>query len=229
MYLPLAAVVSIAVIGVFLLGRRLMPSAKAGAAAAALAVAVCVGVLGAQTRDRNRVYWRAEGLWQDTVAKRPNDSRARVAYGEALAEAGRPGDAEAQFRAALAMAPDDPAARVRMGAVLAQQGRFDEAVPHLERAVALRPDDPDAHRFLGEVHAVRGRDSLAVRHLEQALVLLPRDARVMGRLAAILSNPRDPSVRNVARARDLAREAVLVTGGRDPRFVELLRQLEEQR
>jgi len=92
---------------------------------------------------------------------------ARVAYGEALANAGRLADAEAQYRTAIALAPDDPAARVRMGAVLAQQGRIDEAVPHLERAVALRPRDPDANRILAEMHAARGQDLVAVRHLDR--------------------------------------------------------------
>jgi len=204
MYLPLAAVVSSVVVGVFLLGQRLVPSAKARAVAAAVAVAVGVGVLGAETRDRNRVYWSAVGLWQDTVAKRPNDSRARVAYGEALADAGRLAEAEAQLRAGISMAPNDPNARVRLGAVLAQQGRFDEALPQLERTVTLRPDDVDAHRFLGEIYAMRGRETAAVRHLEQALAIVPRDVRVLARLAAILVSAQDPSVRNAPRARQLA-------------------------
>ena len=161
MYLPLAAVIAAVVIGGFLLGRRWMPSPRVGMGVAAIALAACVGVLAAETRNRNRVYWSAESLWGDTVAKRPNDARARVAYGEALADAGRLADAEVQFRTAIALAPDDPAARVRMGAILAQQRRIDEAIPHLERAVALRPDDPDAHRFLADISAARGQDLAA--------------------------------------------------------------------
>ena len=43
------------------------------------------------------------------------------------------------------------------------------------------------------------------------------DPRLMARLAALLAGSRDPLVRNVARARELAREAVRLTGGRDPR------------
>jgi len=229
MYLPLAAVVAAVVAGGFQFGRRWVPSPKVGLGVAAIALVACAGVLAAETRERNRVYWSAESLWGDTVAKRPNDERARVAYGEALAGAGRLADAEAQFRTAIALAPDDPAARVRMGAVLAQQGRIDEAIPHLERAVALRPDDPDAHRMLAEMHAARGQDLVAVRHLELALATVPGDPRLMARLATLLAGSEDPLVRNVARARELAREAVRLTGGRDPRMLEVLSAAETAR
>jgi len=229
MYLPLAAVIAAAVIGWFQLGRRWVPSTKVGMGVAAIALVGCAGVLAAETRARNRVYWSAESLWGDTVAKRPNDERARVAYGEALAGVGRLADAEAQFRTAIALAPDDPAARVRMGAVLAQQRRIDEAIPHLERAVALRPDDPDAHRFLAEILAARGEEASAVRHLELALATVPGDPRLMARLATLLAGSEDPLVRNVARARELAREAVRLTGGRDPRMLDVLSAVQAAR
>jgi len=228
MYLPLAAVIAGVASGGVLLGRRI-PSRNVGLGVAAITVIACVGVLAAETRERNRVYWSAVGLWGDTVAKRPKDARARVAYGEALAQAVRPAEAEAQFRVAMALAPDDPAARVRLGAVLAQQRRFDEAIPHLERAVALRPDDPDAHRFLAEAFAAQGQDLAAVRQFEQALRTMPGDPRLMARLAMLLAGSRDPLVRNVARARGLARDAVRLTGGRDPRMLDVLAAAEAAR
>ena len=229
MYLPLAAVIAAVVVGGFQLGRRWIPSPKSGQAVAVMALVACVGVLAAETRNRNRVYWTAESLWGDTVAQRPNDSRPRVAFAEALADTGRFAEAEAQLQAAIRLAPDDPAARVRMGAILAQQRRVDEGIPHLERAVALRPDDPDAHRILAEMYALRGQDLLAVQHLERALATVAGDPRLMGRLAVLLAGSRDPLVRNVPRAREVAREAVRLTGGRDPRLVELLRAVEAAR
>jgi tetratricopeptide (TPR) repeat protein len=157
MYLPLAAVITGIVIGGFVLGRRLIPSPKAGAAAALVAVVAVTATLGAATRDRNRVYWSAESLWADTVAKRPGDSRAKVAYAEALADAGRLPEAQAQLETAMGIAPNDPAARVRLAVVLARQGRVREALPHAEHALALRPDDPDARRLVSQLQrAVEG-------------------------------------------------------------------------
>ena len=229
MYLPLAAIVAAAGIAAFLLGRRVVPSPKAGVAIAAIVLAACTGILAAETRQRNRVYWSAESLWGDTVAKRPNDARPRVAYAEALADAGRLADAEAQLRTAIQLAPGDAFAHVRLGAILAQQQRLDEAMPHLERAVALRPDDPDAHRLIAEVEAQRGQDLAAVGHLERALAAAPGDPRLMARLAILLAGSPDPLVRNVARARELAREAVRLTGGRDPRMLGVLSAAEAAR
>lgn len=158
MYLPLATVIAGIVIGGFALGRKLIRSPEAGAAAALVAVVAVTAILGAATRDRNRVYWSAESLWADTVAKRPGDSRAKVAYAEALMDAGRLPDAQAQLEAAIARAPNDPAARVRLAVALARQGRFTDALPHAERALALRPDDPDARRLVSQLQrAVEGR------------------------------------------------------------------------
>jgi Flp pilus assembly protein TadD len=229
MYLPLAAVIAGVVCAVVALGRRLGPPPRVAAGAAMIAVAVCAIALAAETRARNRVYWSAESLWADTVTKRPGDMRAKVAYAEALAIAGKLPEAEAQLRAAVTLAPENGVARVRLGSALAAQGRYGEAEGELKSALALLPDDPDAHRFLGEIYAAHGRDVDAVRHFEQALAALPGDPRLTGRLAYLLARSPDPLVRNLPRARELLREAVRLTGGRDPRLVELLNQLDALR
>jgi len=195
---------------------------RTAAVAAGCAVVLVVGALGVETRARNRVYWNAEGLWRDTVNKRPGDARPRVAYGEALAGADRLPEAEAQLQAAVGLAPGDPVARVRLGAVLARQSRFDAALPHLEYALTLRPGDVDAHRFLAEIYAIQRQDQFAVRHYEQALAVLPNDAELMARLAAILADSRDASIRDGARALGLADRAVRLTSGREPRMLEIL-------
>ena len=222
MYLPLAAVVTAVITGLFVAGRTLRLAPKPAAVASALALVLVVGSLGMATRERNRVYWSAEGLWQDAVNARPSDSRPRVAHGEALAAAGRLAEAETELLVAVALAPEDPAARVRLGAVLARQRKFDAAVPHLERALARRPDDVDAHRWLAEVYAVQRRDQLAVGHYERALAVLPDDGPLLAGLAAILADSRDTLVRNPPRAKELAGRAVRLSGGRDPRVLEIL-------
>ena len=222
MYLPLAAIVSFVAVTAFVAGRTMIPSPKAAVLTGALATMLVVGALGVETRARNQVYWSAEGLWQDTVTKRPSDARARVAYGDALAGAGKFADAEAQLQVAVARAPGDPIAHVRLGAVLAQQRKLDEAVVHLERALALRPGDIDAHRFLAEIYGIQRNDAAAVRHYGQALTSLPDDAQLTARLAAILADSPDMSVRNPSRACELAATAVTLTNGRDPRTIEIL-------
>jgi len=158
MYLPLAAIVAFLVLGAFRAWQQVLSdgaSAARGAVTAAVALAALVVALGLMTRARNDVYASAIGLWQDTVATRPADARPRVALGEALAAAGRFGEAESQLQTGVTLAPADPNARVRLGAVLAELGRYDEAIPQLERALVLRPGDADATRMLARLYAMR--------------------------------------------------------------------------
>lgn len=222
MYLPLAAVIAAVVMGVFAGGRRLRLAPRPSGAGAAVAVVLAAALLGAATHERNRVYGSAGTLWQDAVSVRPNDARPRVAFAEALAADGRLADAEAQLVTALTIAPDDPVAHVRLGVLLARQREFDKAVPHLERALAIRPGDIDAHRWLAQVLAAESRDRQAVEHYEQALTALPDDLPLLAGLATILADSSDPSVRNPLRAKALAARATQLTGGRDPRVLQIL-------
>ena len=223
MYLPLGAVVSAVVLGVYVAGIRLAGRWKRAALiAAAAACALLVGALGLEARARSRVYWSAVGLWGDTVAKRPNDPRPRVAYGEALAKTDRLAEAEAQLRHATELAPQDTFARIRLGSVLARQGKYEEAVVELDAALALQPGNIDAHRFLGEIHAIERRDRLALEHYSKALAGVPSDAQIMARMATIRAESKDPAVRDPRRAMALAERAAQLTGGRDPRILEIL-------
>jgi tetratricopeptide (TPR) repeat protein len=223
MYLPLAALIAAVVVAMYLAAARWAERWKpAMLAAAAVALVVAAGALGTLTRARNLVYASAEGLWQDTVAKRPDDPRSRVAYAEALARASRLPDAETQLWRAVELAPADPVARVRLGSVLAQQSRFDLAAGELTKAVALAPGNVDAHRFLGEIYAIQRKDRLALEHYSQALALVPDDPQIMARMASIRMDAQDASVRDPERALALAERAAQLTGNRDPRILQLL-------
>ena len=244
MYLPLAAVLAVAVIGSYTLGKRpatgapggpagglttrgrerpfWRPSSRPGAVVGLAVAGALIVAAGVGTRARNRDYWSAERLWHDTVTKQPGNSRARVAYGAVLLEAGRAVDAEAELRAAIAIDPADGVACVRLGAALAQQGRMDEAIPQFERALVLRPDDLDAHRLLGQAYARSRQDARAVVHLGRVLEVVQNDPAVIGQLAVILVNSQDPAVRDVARALTLAERAAGITSRRDPEVLNLL-------
>jgi Flp pilus assembly protein TadD len=178
MYLPVASVIAAVVCTLYALGARLTPPTPAakrvmGFAGAFLVVTV-IAAYATATRERNRDYWTEEALWQDTVAKEPGSTRARIAYGTALASARRLPEAEAQFRAALAINEQDAIAHTRLGSVLAAQDKIEDAMGHLTRAIVLRPDDIDAHRFLAQVYVMRRQDARAVPHLEEAVRLTER-------------------------------------------------------
>lgn len=215
MYLPLASVIVVVVSAIWWVGRRVGVPTRAGTMAAGLGAVGLALVLGLQTRDRGRLYASEEALWQDTVARRPQDLRPRLSYGIALARVGKLAEAEAQLQEAVRIAPEDALARVRLGSVLAQTGKPDAAIPHLERAIANRPDDPAAYRLLGQIYADRGQEALAVQHLGRALISMGNDPELLVRLAVILADARDPAVRDGARAADLAQRAVALTQRRN--------------
>jgi tetratricopeptide (TPR) repeat protein len=228
MYLPLAGVIAGVVIGGYALARRMSagPSLDetgsrwaAGVAVTALVLAL---VYGTMTRQRNSDYGDAVTLWGTAVAAQPAGPRPRVAYGEALASAGRLAEAEAQLTAGTRLDPASAPAWVRLGTVQAAQGKMDEAIASLEHALAIEPDNVDAHRGLGRAYAMRQRDAAAIPHLERALAAQPDDIAVLVPLAAILAEANDPMVRNPRRAIALAEQGVAATSRRDPQLLELL-------
>lgn len=237
MYLPLAAVVAVAVIAVFALVRsRLRPAgasarqtqaADAPGAGQALRMrigsALLLAVIGISsaglTRARNLDYASDEALWGDTVRKRPGNARARINYGIDLMAANRHAEAEAQMRAALPLEMDPETraqAYLQLGSALAAQRRFDEGIASIERALELDPSIKEADVILGQAYADQGKDGPAVRHLLRALGRRPDMPILLMRAGWLFATSRDPAVRDGARAAALAERAVRVTSEQDP-------------
>ena len=210
MYLPLASVISVVVIAAYALGRRLMRrgplKSRRVAMTGIVLVAAATAVYAELTRVRNRDYASELTLWADTVSKQPDNARARVAYGTALAAARELSAAKVQFRAAVGLNNADPIAHARLGSLLAAEGEMDAAILHLQRALALRPDDSDAHRALGRVYAARRQDAEAVVHFGRAATAHPDDVPLLAELAGILADSRDAAVRD-PRARSRSENA----------------------
>jgi protein O-mannosyl-transferase len=173
LYLPLAGVVSLVVLGAFALaGRRILP------VLAAVAVA-----LGLASAGRNRDYSSALRIWGDTVEKCPENTRAHNNYGKFLMKVpGQLDSAISQFEEALRIFPDHPDAHYNLGTALMEKpGRAGDAASQFEEAIRLKPAFADAHFNLGNALAIiPGRLDEAISHYEEALRLSPEsvDARV---------------------------------------------------
>ncbi len=163
MYLPLAAVVTLVVIGIdSRMGRR--------STAVFLALAVGLGFLATR---RNEDYRTELSIWNDTVAKCPDNARAHNNFGRALLEAGRYPEALAQCEEALRLKPDNPEAHFNLGFLLQQTGKPQEAISEYERALRLKPDHFEARFNLGVALEKVGRESEAIQDYEQALRSYP--------------------------------------------------------
>jgi tetratricopeptide (TPR) repeat protein len=157
MYLPLAAVVVVAVLGAYVLARRLGGVGLTAAAYAGLALTVA---LGAATHRRNRDYASAQALWRDAAAKRPGNARAHQELALALAkQPGRTEEALAEFREALRLVPNYPTALNNYGESLATAGRNAEAADAYGQALHYKPELAEA--WLGRGNALANLGKLA--------------------------------------------------------------------
>jgi Flp pilus assembly protein TadD len=230
MYLPLAALVVVAVVGTYLLGQRVLAAVMADtrsrrAAAkvtAAVLVACVVAALGATTYARNRDYWSDERIWQDTVEKRPTNPRARVSYGVDLFAARRLPEAERELREAVRLKETSAPAHANLGSVLCSLGQLDEGISHLERALALDPEYTVAHGNLAEAYAARGQRALAAQQFALAVAVAPDRPFFLNRLGWLLATSPEDGARNGPRAVELAERAVSLTGRQDTMSLDTL-------
>jgi protein O-mannosyl-transferase len=110
MYLPLAGVV----VCVVLVAHRLLRNRARPVFQLALAGAAAV-VLAATTHARNTDYRTEVAMWRDVVRQRPDNLRARNDLAVALSEAGRAGEALAEYNRVLALIPADLRRRLENG------------------------------------------------------------------------------------------------------------------
>jgi tetratricopeptide (TPR) repeat protein len=163
MYLPLAAIVALAVVPLVV---RWGP--KAWLAVGPLAVG-----LGVLTIQRNQVYASELSLWRDTVAKVPDNFRAQNNLGKSLLEAGDTPAAMQALHTALRLKPEYPETHNNLGFALAQSGHWADAVAQYEEALRLRPATARAHDNLGNALVQLNRLAGARAHFEEALRLRP--------------------------------------------------------
>ena len=229
-YLPLAAIVTAVVVGGFLawqrVAPRILPDARLrqrlGLAASLVIVGAIAIACGATTYARNLDFWSDEGIWRDTVEKRPTNPRARLNYGIDLYAAGRLPDAERELREAVRLKDSSAAAHANLGPVLCAIGQLDEGISHLERALALDPGYTPAHANLAEAYAARGKRALAAQQFARAIEASPNSPFLLNRLAWLLATSPEDEVRNGARAVESAERAVSLTSRQDLMSLETL-------
>jgi tetratricopeptide (TPR) repeat protein len=177
MYLPLAAVVVLGVIGADRIwrvwtgnrgklwrGMHFIPAAVVILLAAALAWG---------TVARNAEYRSALGLWQDTEMKRPGNSRAHLNVGKQLAGMKKLEESALHFREALKINPQDAKAWCGLAEVLALQGKFAAAIPCDRKAVQIDPEFAEAYFNLGAIFVSMGKPEEAVLFFRHVLEIDP--------------------------------------------------------
>jgi tetratricopeptide (TPR) repeat protein len=171
MYLPLAALVLLAVAGGYWVMRKL-----GAGAARSIAIVAGIGIaLGATFASLDRhhldVYRSTLTLWQDTIARQPDDPYAHDNLGIALAQSGRLQEAIEQFQTTLRLNPNHVVAHNNLGIMLRRTGHLSEALQQYDLAVKIDPNYTEAYFNEALTYAQMQRSDDAIAAAEHALAL----------------------------------------------------------
>jgi tetratricopeptide (TPR) repeat protein len=140
------------------------------------------------TARRNDDYRSESAIWQDTLAKRPDNPRAYQNLALIRADQGRTQEALTLYRQALGLDSRYPEAHNNLGNLLAALGHKTQAVEQYRLALRARPGYAEAHNNLGILLADRGQWRQALEQYELALEAKPDFPEACNDLANALAN-----------------------------------------
>ena len=171
MYLPLAGLVALVALWVYIwlrrLGVMLGLSARTRTATVSAVLVVALLILGALTFHRNRVYASELRMWEDVVRKRPNNHRAYVNLAASQLSSGDFRGTVASCSELLRHLPDF--SRREPGYVPSRVSSPGDAVTYRQARHYVH-----AHNTMGVALVQTGSTQSAVRHFEEAVRLLPQ-------------------------------------------------------
>ncbi len=145
-------------------------------------------LLGMLTFFRNLDYQSEISIWEDTVCKQPQNSRAHNNLGAALKKEGKLNEAIDQYAKALQLNYNYEEAHNNMGLALIDQGRITDGIRHLYEAIRLNPFYAEAHNNLGFILINNGKITEGIQHLSEAIRLNPNYADAYYNMGLALTN-----------------------------------------
>ena len=189
MYLPLAAVIALVVIGGSQLWNRMstkwQPLWQTVPPIAMLILAVLA--LGSLTLRRNADYRTEASIWTDTVAKRPGNWRAFYGLGCLHYFSGDPAMAVEAYSQSIALNSKEFAPLQYRGFSYLKLRKFKEAELDFLRALELNSRDAATHNNLAIARTGAGELEPALASITQAVQLSPANADFRRRRGSLLT------------------------------------------
>jgi tetratricopeptide (TPR) repeat protein len=183
MYLPLAAIVAMVVIGGYLLAghavNRLGPrrSADARRRSLLLAAGIPIGVVAAAftmvSGKRVAAFQEPIKLWYEVVQRQPKNCLAHQNLGGEMLRAGRLEEAIEWYQRAIKIDPENPQAHYNLGLIFLRSDRLDAAIAEFREAIRLEPDVAQHRNNLGAAFFNAKRYREAAPHFRKAFELDP--------------------------------------------------------
>jgi tetratricopeptide (TPR) repeat protein len=222
-YLPLAGVVLLALVGVAALARLSFPSSAwehtSGSSASRVlwsVTAVIVLLLAARTTLRNLEYRNPVALWEAMAARNPLHARHWCILAKYYQDSGRRADAIAAFERSLALKPSDHYTWVEYGNLFFDERNFDAAIERYREAIRANPKSFRAHANIGRSELIRANYASALLASREALACVPSDPVIVKQLAWLLATAPDATLRDGHEALRLAESLP-----QDPRHVDI--------
>jgi tetratricopeptide (TPR) repeat protein len=155
----------------------------------------------------------AAKLFEEVLAKSPNQPEARINLALAYLRLNKPAEAVAQLEQVAAAGNTDPRVQFRLGGAYVDMKQLDKAIAAFEAGLARQPDlkDPGAWEAavtLGAVYFAKGDADKAAGLFEKSLAVQPGTAAPMLGLAKVYASKGD-----VAKALELFDKVVAAHPG----------------
>jgi protein O-mannosyl-transferase len=162
-------------------------------------------------------YWRdSETLFKHALAVTTSNDVAENNLGIEYLRQGNVDGAISLLQAAVDLRPDNSPAHENLAKALLQKGKVADALIHYRKLLELQPDNIEVHNIVGTVLIQRGRTREAVEEWQKVLAIQSDNGNAMSNLAWVFATSPDDSLRDGARAVQLASEALRISGYRIP-------------
>jgi Flp pilus assembly protein TadD len=162
-------------------------------------------------------YWRdSETLFKHALAVTKNNDVAKNNLGIVYLRQGNVDEAISLLQAAVDLRPDNSPAHENLAKALLQKGKVADALTHYRKLLELQPDNIEVHNIVGTVLTQQGRIREGVEEWQKVLAIQSDNGNAMSNLAWIFATSPDDSLRDGAKAVQLALEALRISGHRIP-------------
>src|SRR5213080_4076981 len=162
-------------------------------------------------------YWRdSETLFTHALAVTSNNDVAENNLGIVFLQKGNLDKAISLLQAAVDLRPENSPAHENLAKALLQKGQVTDALVHYRRLLELQPDNIEAHNIVGTVLIQQGQAREAVEEWQKVLAIQPDNGNAMSNLAWVFATSPHDSLRDRAKAVQLAEQAMRISGGRIP-------------